>query len=105
MPKLKVGDKIWFKNERQGYTVQARDERFIICTKPFNLQKTVLYTIIDLQDHIRGPDNMWCGPGYETRFECEENLKGLNGISVNRIDLAVSWKYSAPLDIVEIKYN
>jgi hypothetical protein len=73
----KVGDKVKFAEEKQRYTIQARNERFIICTKPFNPQKTVLYSIIDLKDNVRGPDNMLFGGGYETREECEENLEGL----------------------------
>lgn len=44
---FKRGQKIWFEGEKRPYTVRACDERFAICTKPFNLRKTVLYTIID----------------------------------------------------------
>jgi hypothetical protein len=51
---LKVGDKVKFKNEKQRYTVQAKSDRFIICTKPFNARKTYLYTIIDLERLVRG---------------------------------------------------
>ena len=46
--KVKVGDKVYVPNEKQPYRVKARDERYIICTKPFNLKHTVLYFIIDL---------------------------------------------------------
>lgn len=49
---LKVGDKIKFKSEKQRYIVKAKDNRYLICTKPFNLQKTVLYTIVDLDIEI-----------------------------------------------------
>jgi hypothetical protein len=51
---LKVGNKIKFKNEKQRYTVQAKSERFIVCTKPFNARKTYLYTIVDLKRIVRG---------------------------------------------------
>lgn len=35
--KVNVGDKVYFPNEKKPYRVRARDERFIICTKPINL--------------------------------------------------------------------
>ena len=31
-----VGDRIRFAGERNGYTVRASDDRYLICTKPFN---------------------------------------------------------------------
>lgn len=36
---LEVGQKIAFANEKRPYTIQARNERYIIMTKPFNLKK------------------------------------------------------------------
>lgn len=51
---LKVGDKIKFESEKQRYTIQAKSDRYIICTKPFNVQKTYLYVIIDLERLVRG---------------------------------------------------
>ena len=51
--KIKVGNKIKFERQKQRYTVQACNDRFIICTKPFNARKTVLYTIIDFERNER----------------------------------------------------
>jgi len=51
---LKVGDKIKFQKEKHRYTIQAKSDRFIVCTKPFNARKTYLYTIIDLERLVRG---------------------------------------------------
>ncbi len=51
---LKVGDKIKFKSEKHRYTIQANSDRYIVCTKPFNVRKTYLYTIIDLERLVRG---------------------------------------------------
>ena len=51
---LKVGDKIKFESEKQRYTIQAKSNRYIICTKPCNVQKTYLYVIIDLERLVRG---------------------------------------------------
>lgn len=75
--KIPVGAKIWFDNEKQGYTVRASNVAFCVCTKPFNAQKTVLYTIIDWEQGIRGPENLVFGFGAETDEECEEMLERL----------------------------
>lgn len=53
--------RIKFEAERQRYTVQARDERFVILTKPFNARRTYLYTIADLAWGVRGPCNLIFG--------------------------------------------
>ena len=77
---FKVGDKIRFAEEKRPYIVQARNDRFLICTKPFNLKHTVLYTIVDMVEGIRGADNYWKWGGYrsyQTRKECEEVLDAL----------------------------
>lgn len=74
---FKVGTKIKFVEEKQKYTVRASNDRFVICTKPFNLEKTVLYTIIDLVKNIRGRENLIFGMGAETTEQCEEMLKRL----------------------------
>lgn len=74
---LAVGHRVWFEEERMPYTVQARSEQFIVCTKPFAARKTVIYTILDLYRHVRGPDNLVFGMGYETREQCQERLSDL----------------------------
>jgi hypothetical protein len=67
---LQVGDRVRFAEERGPYTVKAlaANGRYAICTKPFNPQRTVLYTIVDSQRQVRGTDN-WHGLGYETAEE------------------------------------
>lgn len=82
-----VGDKIKFKEEKQRYTVQAADKRFLVCTKPFNARKTVLYTVVDLEEGIRGIENLVFGAGAETREQCEEMLSRLNGT-----DIELGWQ-------------
>lgn len=74
-----VGGKINFAEERNAYTVQARDGRYLICTKPFPARKTYLYTIVDVIFNVRGADNMTDGRsgGYGERFECEMALAEL----------------------------
>jgi hypothetical protein len=61
MEHLTVGDKVKFCSEKQRYTLQARNERFFILTKPFNAKKTYLYTIVDNERVIRGPCNLIFG--------------------------------------------
>jgi hypothetical protein len=98
--KLTVGNKVKFAEEKQAYTVQASNVVFAVCTKPFNAQKTVLYTIIDWRDKIRGPENLIIGMGAETKEQCEEMLERLTqGVSEvthrNRIPLNIE-KYIEP---------
>lgn len=94
--KLPVGAKIWFDNEKQGYTVRASNVAFCVLTKPFNAQKTVLYTIIDWERGERGPENLVFGMGAETDQECQEMLERLtNGES------EVSGRNHRPIRIVK----
>lgn len=74
---LKPGDPVYINNEKRPYRVKCRDDRYIICTKPYNPQRTVMYFIIDLVRGVRGPDNMVFCSGYETQEQCEERLKEL----------------------------
>ena len=75
--KVNVSDKVYILTHVNPFRVQARDDRFIICTKPFNLKRTVLYFIVDLKTKRRGPENMIFCSGYNTREQCEERLKEL----------------------------
>lgn len=75
--RVEVGDKVFIPNQKKPYKVRARDDRFIICTKPFNPKHTVLYFIVDLERKMRGPDNMVFCSGYETDEHCAERLKEL----------------------------
>lgn len=49
------------EGERQRYKVMAHNDRFAIMTKPFNAQRTYLYTIADLKRGVRGPCNLIFG--------------------------------------------
>lgn len=81
-----------------GYTVQARDIRFLVCSKPFNPRRTVLYTIIDRAKGVRGPENLVFGFGAETREQCEEMLKRLSAG-----DTEVSRRRSAALRVRKVE--
>ena len=92
--RVNVGDKVYIPNEKKPYTVRARDERYIICTKYFALKHTVMYFIIDLVDRWRGPDNMIFCMGYETDIDCQERLKELQMEIIK-----LSSRRGIPLDI------
>ena len=92
-----VGDKIKFRREKQKFTVQACNSRFLICTKPFNLKRTVLYTIVDIDNNIRGTESLVFSIGAETKEDCCEMLRRLSSgeteISYrNRVELDIEHK-------------
>lgn len=93
---VKVDDKIFVSGEKKPYKVRARDDRYIIATKPFNPKKTVLYFIIDLVRGVRGPDNMIFCFGYETDEHIKERLKELQ---VGETE--VSYRRSVPSIMVQ----
>lgn len=76
-----VGTRIYFAEEKAPYRIRARSDRYLVCTKPFNPQKTVLYTIVDLLEGVRGPENLVFGFGAETDEQCAEMVKRLHGIA------------------------
>ena len=92
--KVAVGDKVYVPTDKRPYTVKARDERYIICTKPFNVQHTVLYFIIDLVEKWRAPDNIVFCSGYESTEDCIERLKELQDGTIE-----LSRRRGIPLDI------
>ena len=99
--------------ERNMYKCASRNDRYIIWTKPFNLQKTYLYSIFDLEEMIAAPDNLVFGCyGYDTEEDRQEALealdKGTMGLSYRRkvdIDRCVSevWILSKCLGEREVK--
>ena len=92
--RVNIGDKVYVPNEKRPYTVRARDDRYIICTKPYNPQHTVLYFIIDLVKKWRAPDDRVFCSGYETDEECKERLAELQ-----REEIGLSRRRGIPLDI------
>ena len=100
--KVSVGDKIKFKSERMRYTVQACNDRFAVCTKPFNPLRTHLYTIIDFSEGIRGTENLIFCAGFEDRKDCEEALKRLTADVLDVDSSEISHRNRIPLDIEKI---
>jgi hypothetical protein len=95
---VSVGDKIKFYGESQRYTVRACNGQFAVCTKPFNLKRTVIYTIIDFGQGIRGTENLIFCMGFETDEDCAKALERL--ISG---DTEVSSRNQTPLRIESVK--
>lgn len=102
MKTYKVGDKIRFAEEEKSYTVQAAGPRYLVCTKPFNLRRTTLYTVVDLMEQVRGTENLVFGAGAETRQQCEEMLCRLEGRDVEiGFTTEVSHRNRIPLIVLE----
>lgn len=98
---VKVGDRIFFEDGgKRPFTVRAisSDRRYLICTKPFNPRRTVLYCIVDFRKGWRGPDNMVFGLGYETQEQIDARMAELEAD-----EMEVSHRRYLPLDIVRIE--
>ncbi len=95
---IKVGIKVKFAEEKQSYMVRACNTRYAVCTKPFNLKRTVLYTIIDLLNEIRGTEDLIFCYGAKTDKECEEMLKRLS-----KGETSISRRNNVPLKIERIR--
>ena len=95
-----VGTKIWFGSKRHGYTVRASNTAFAVLTKPFNAQKTVLYTIIDWELGIRGAGNLIFNISAETDEQCLQLLDMLTSGEVE-----VSSRHCIKLDVSRGKIN
>lgn len=93
-----IGARVWFAGEKKPYKVRARNDRYLICTKPFNPQKTVLYTIVDLQRGVRGRDNLIFGSGYETDEQIRESMQKLEGG-----DMGVSYRHCGDLEVERVE--
>lgn len=100
---LRVGDKIKFISEKQRYTIKAKSDRFLICTKPFNPKKTVLYTIVDLERLVRGRDNL-VFTHYDYRNQdgidrCLKDLVDRTEFPISRSCVEVSHRNCIKLDV------
>ena len=98
--RLNKGDRVYFKGEKRPYTVRAIDNpvgRFAVLTRPFNLKKTVQYTIIDRCSSIRGTENLIFCMGFETDQECEGAI-----IRLEKGESEVSHRNRVALNIVNV---
>lgn len=85
--KYKIGDKVKFAEEKQRYTVSACDDRYLVCTKPFNPKKTYLYTMVDLKSKIRGTDGYAMNWGFDYRKK-EDAEKYISNLKSGEIEIS-----------------
>lgn len=98
---LKIGSNVYFESEKVPYVVKAKDSRFAILTKPFNLQETVLYCIIDIHKGIRGPNNLLFNIyDYSDQYDINCCLEELNSGVVEVSDILRRGKR---LDIIRVE--
>lgn len=98
--KLKIGDKIYFQTDKRPYTVKAHNEQFAICTKPFNLQQSCLYTIIDWKQGKRNRNNMIFNPyDYMKQEDTDQCLRDLTD---PEHVCEISHRRAVELDIVRV---
>lgn len=71
------GTKIQWKGQKRRFKVMARNDNFIIITRPYNPQKTYEYSILDLEYMECNKDNYYCKYNYQDVEECKEALKEL----------------------------
>lgn len=89
---LKVGQKVKFSDDRLWFTVQARNERYIILTT------SKYHSIIDLDQGVRGADNLVFHNGYDNQKECEDRLNDfISG------EIEVSRRNRVLVQIAEVK--
>jgi hypothetical protein len=100
---LHVGDSVQFAESKRWWKVRAVSERFVIVTSPFNLQHTVLYSVLDWERGVRGPDDHY-GVGYESEDEIADALRRLNLSEMDWERIEVSHRaHSIRIDISAIR--
>ena len=97
------GCKIYFAGERIGYTIKTCSKRYLICTKPYNPKKTVLYTIVDLKEEIRGTNNLVFNMyDYAKQKDIDKCMKDLISGESDLDGLKISRRNRVPLQVVKI---
>lgn len=71
------GTKLRWKGQKRRFKVIARNDNFIIITRPYNPEKTYEYSILDLEYMKCNHDNYYCKYNYQELKECEEAIKEL----------------------------
>ena len=71
------GTKLQWKGQKRRFKVVARNDNFIIITRPYNPERTYEYSILDLEYMKCNHDNYYCKYNYQDVKECEEAIKEL----------------------------
>lgn len=101
---LNKGDSVWFSTSKKSFKVRECNDRFAICTQPFNLRpKTVLYTIIDFDRDVRGEDNLiFTVYDYYSDEDCKQAMEDLMS---GEIEVSYKRNKNTILDIVKVKHK
>ena len=101
---LNKGDSVWFSASKKSFKVRECNDRFAICTQPFNLQpKTVIYTIIDFDRNVRGEDNLiFTVYDYYSDEDCKQAMDDLMS---GEIEVSYKRNKNTILDIVKVKHK
>jgi hypothetical protein len=100
---LEVGDKVYFARYKRPFTVKACNSEFAICTKPLNILRTCLYTIIDWKQGLRNRNNMVFNPyDYEIQDDIDQCLRDLS--DPDHV-CEISHRGAVRLDIVKVVKN
>jgi hypothetical protein len=96
---LSKGQMVKFSSERQRYRVRSANDRFAVCTKPFNVHgpDAVIYTIVDFDRNVRGRENLIFCMGFNTDEKCDAALSRLSSG-----ESEVSYRHYGPLDIEQV---
>ncbi|MBU3121384.1 hypothetical protein KPE71_14095 [Acinetobacter soli] len=97
---IEVGQKVKFDNENIWFTVKAVRHPFVICW--CKLFGKGYYTILDVENNIRGPGTSW-GLGHETDEQIAESMLALHGDHPDEIEQEISRRNQVPLIIKEIR--
>ncbi len=71
------GAKIGWKGQKKRFKVIARNDNFVIITRPYNPKKTFEYSILDLEYMQCNHDNCYNKYDYSSKDECMEALMEL----------------------------
>lgn len=71
------GSKLQWKGQKSKFKVIARNDNFIIITRPYNPKRTYEYSILDLEYMQCNHDNYYCKYNYNDAEECKEAIKEL----------------------------
>ena len=101
---LNKGDSVWFSTSKKSFKVRECNDRFAICTQPFNLRpKTVVYTIIDFDRDVRGEDNLiFTVYDYYSDEDCKQAMEDLMS---GEIEVSYKRNKNTILDIVKVKHK
>jgi hypothetical protein len=96
---LKNGQKVRFDKEKYYYQVREVRHPFVICTQ--KLFGENYYTILDIENNIRGSGTNW-GFGYITDADIAKSMLALHGEDPEEYVLEISRRNRVPIVITDV---